>query len=171
MRPVADASRRGQYAGIVSRTAAFVLDAALVALAWTVTLFVVSVVMAVLDIDVSGWGDLGRVLAAGASTASVFLVYYTAFLFLFGKTPGMLVLGIRVVQADGHPPRLLRAALRTLAFGLSSVLMLGFVWVAIDNRRQAWHDKVARTFVVYDWAAEAGTITTAHLGDPLVPRG
>lgn len=168
---MSDPGRRGQYAGIVSRASAFVVDAALVALAWTATLFVAGAVVAVLDVDVSDLGDASRALGAAVSTASVFLVYYTVFLALFGKTPGMLVLGIRVVQADGRPPRLLRAAVRTAAFSLSSILLLGFAWVTIDNRRQGWHDKVARTFVVYDWAAEAGAVSTAQISEPLVPRG
>jgi uncharacterized RDD family membrane protein YckC len=28
---------------------------------------------------------------------------------------------------------------------------LGFFWVLVDSRRQAWHDKFAETFVIYVW--------------------
>jgi uncharacterized RDD family membrane protein YckC len=30
-----------------------------------------------------------------------------------------------------------------------SVLFLGVIWVAFDAEKQGWHDKIARTFVVY----------------------
>lgn len=30
---------------------------------------------------------------------------------------------------------------------------LGFLVILADDRRQAWHDKIARTCVVYSWGA------------------
>ena len=38
---------------------------------------------------------------------------------------------------------------RYLAYYLSMLpFFLGFIWVAIDERKQGWHDKLARTVVV-----------------------
>ena len=28
------------------------------------------------------------------------------------------------------------------------VILLGFVWILIDKKRQGWHDKIAGTYVV-----------------------
>jgi uncharacterized RDD family membrane protein YckC len=33
-------------------------------------------------------------------------------------------------------------------------LGIGFLWVLVDNRRMGWHDKLARTCVIYAWKAE-----------------
>jgi hypothetical protein len=33
-----------------------------------------------------------------------------------------------------------------------AVLSLGFLWVALDGKRQGWHDKLARTYVVHEEA-------------------
>jgi uncharacterized RDD family membrane protein YckC len=32
------------------------------------------------------------------------------------------------------------------------VFWLGFIWVIIDDNRKAWHDHMARTWVVYDYS-------------------
>jgi uncharacterized RDD family membrane protein YckC len=40
------------------------------------------------------------------------------------------------------------AFLRWAAYHLSSILLLGFLWVAVDRRKQGWHDKIAGTVVV-----------------------
>jgi uncharacterized RDD family membrane protein YckC len=38
---------------------------------------------------------------------------------------------------------------RYLSYYLSSiVLLLGFIWVGFDPRKQGWHDKLAGTLVV-----------------------
>ena len=41
--------------------------------------------------------------------------------------------------------------LRSLFMPLT--LGVGFLWVIIDDRREGWHDKLARTCVVYAWQA------------------
>jgi uncharacterized RDD family membrane protein YckC len=28
-------------------------------------------------------------------------------------------------------------------------MMLGFLWIAFDPRKQAWHDKIGRTVVIH----------------------
>jgi len=38
---------------------------------------------------------------------------------------------------------------QTIGYWLSgAVFYLGFIWVAFDDKKQGWHDKIARTFVV-----------------------
>jgi len=39
---------------------------------------------------------------------------------------------------------------RAAGYAVSSILMIGFIWIAVDRRHQGFHDKLARTFVVYD---------------------
>jgi uncharacterized RDD family membrane protein YckC len=32
---------------------------------------------------------------------------------------------------------------------VSGIFFLGYLWILVDDRRQGWHDKLARTLVVY----------------------
>jgi uncharacterized RDD family membrane protein YckC len=43
-----------------------------------------------------------------------------------------------------------RSLVRVLAYSVSAILLLGFLWIAVDRRRQGFHDKIAHTFVIYD---------------------
>ena len=67
-----------------------------------------------------------------------------------GATPGKMVIGARVVDATtGHPVSFGQALGRYLGYFVSAiVMMLGYVWVAFDPRKQGWHDKMARTVVI-----------------------
>lgn len=73
----------------------------------------------------------------------------------FLGTPGKLLLDCHVVHADtGQPLSIGRALLRYLAYYISMLpLMLGFLWVGWDKRKQGFHDKIANSVVVvYDEA-------------------
>jgi uncharacterized RDD family membrane protein YckC len=67
-------------------------------------------------------------------------------------TPGKMLLGLRIVDADsGAPPTLRRLVWRYVGYLVSALpLCLGYLWVLWDPRRQGWHDKMARTLVVQD---------------------
>ncbi|HKE93812.1 MAG TPA: RDD family protein, partial [Povalibacter sp.] len=68
---------------------------------------------------------------------------------LKGTTVGGIVCNLKVVRVDGRELDWGTAAVRALSCFLSiAVFGLGFVWIAIDNGRQAWHDKIAGTAVV-----------------------
>ena len=67
-------------------------------------------------------------------------------------TPGKLVLGLRIVDAEtGGMPELRSLVMRYIGYLVSALpLGLGYLWVLWDPRRQGWHDKMARTLVVQD---------------------
>jgi uncharacterized RDD family membrane protein YckC len=67
-----------------------------------------------------------------------------------GATPGKIALAVRIVDATtGAPPSTLRLIVRFLAYFVSAFpLYLGFLWIAVDRRKQGWHDKIARTIVI-----------------------
>jgi uncharacterized RDD family membrane protein YckC len=81
--------------------------------------------------------------------AAIGIGYYTYF-FGRGETPGMRLVEIRLVRADGvEPVGLGRGFLRWAGMEISGiVLLLGYAWVLIDKKRQGWHDKIAGTYVV-----------------------
>jgi uncharacterized RDD family membrane protein YckC len=118
------------YAGFCVRFLAFGVD-------WLI-LLVPGLVLAVID-------PTGLVGLVG-STA-----YYILFTGLRGQTPGKMVVGIKVIRIeDGSLPGLGVAALReTLGKFVSALaLLLGYLWIAFDPKKQGWHDKMARTVVV-----------------------
>jgi uncharacterized RDD family membrane protein YckC len=97
------------------------------------------------------------VAATGRSGAVLFFVVVPAIVAIFcwhryGATPGKITFLARIVDArSGGKPSLARLALRYLAYIVSALpFLLGFAWIAIDRRKQALHDKIAGTRVIYE---------------------
>lgn len=68
---------------------------------------------------------------------------------LKGTTIGGSVLGLQVVRLDGKAIDWGTGIVRALGCFLSLVVVfLGFIWIAIDPEKQAWHDRIAGTVVV-----------------------
>jgi uncharacterized RDD family membrane protein YckC len=68
---------------------------------------------------------------------------------LKASTIGGIICGLQVVRLDGRPIDWPTAIVRALGCFLSlAVVGLGFIWIAIDNDKQSWHDKIAGTVVV-----------------------
>jgi uncharacterized RDD family membrane protein YckC len=83
------------------------------------------------------------------------LVLSVAYLTLFvgassGQSPGMRVVSIRVVSAEGGGTIGYRRALIRAVGGYISALalFLGFLWMLWDKEKQCWHDKLADDVVV-----------------------
>ena len=68
---------------------------------------------------------------------------------LRGSTVGGIVFHLRVVRIDGREIDWPTAIVRALGCFLSlAVAGLGFIWIAFDQEKQSWHDKIAGTLVV-----------------------
>ena len=66
-----------------------------------------------------------------------------------GQTVGKRVMGIKVVKEDGSPVDYQTAVIRYLTYMVSTIpLFLGYFWVIWDEKKQGWHDKLAKTLVV-----------------------
>jgi uncharacterized RDD family membrane protein YckC len=137
----ASARADGDYVGFWARFAASLIDLVGV-------MFVV--VPATVFLFGNGW--------AYAQGAAAFLVnwcvpgaVYIAFWVLRGATPGKMAIKAVVVDAETcATPDFWQALTRYVGFFVSiTPLFLGFAWVAFDARKQAWHDKMARTVVIY----------------------
>ena len=77
-------------------------------------------------------------------TAAYFIVMHG----LGGQTIGKMLLGLRVVDVERDPPSFRQAALRWLAAVGFAPIGLGLLWVLWQSEKRAWHDFVARTWVV-----------------------
>jgi uncharacterized RDD family membrane protein YckC len=77
------------------------------------------------------------------------LAYHVGFITWKGTTIGGIILRLRVVRTDGTLVRGADALVRGLASVFSVVVLgLGFLWILRDPDRQAWHDRIAGTYVV-----------------------
>jgi uncharacterized RDD family membrane protein YckC len=79
-------------------------------------------------------------------------IVVVAFWRCYGATPGKSALALRIVDAQtGARPSTGRLVIRFLCYLLSALpLYLGFIWIAIDRRKQGWHDKIAGTVVIHN---------------------
>lgn len=102
-------------AGITRRAIAFGVDAVIVfLLAWLLT-FVIATFGALRIPDTATGGPAAGLLwIVSIFEAPIFLAYTTAFQHALGRTPGKLLLGLRVARADGQPMTLGDAFLRNL---------------------------------------------------------
>jgi uncharacterized RDD family membrane protein YckC len=71
-------------------------------------------------------------------------------------TPGKMLLRLRVIDSNtGQAISTAKGVGRYLGYYVSAIpLLLGFVWVAFDKRKQGFHDKLAGTLVIRDTARE-----------------
>jgi uncharacterized RDD family membrane protein YckC len=78
------------------------------------------------------------------------LALYGALMWKFkGTTIGGLVFHLQVLRVDGRALDWPTVVVRALSCFLSLLPAgLGFIWIAIDDDRQSWHDKIAGTVVV-----------------------
>jgi uncharacterized RDD family membrane protein YckC len=155
---------KGQYAGFVSRLVAYTIDllvvvAAIALLGITVDLFLrffhLEELVDTLLASQNALGDILRFLTFLGSVAFISFSYFVfGWTLTAGQSIGKLLIGIRIVPLDGSKITLWRSTIRYFAFLLSAlVLFIGLLWVLISDSRQGWHDKIARTCVIYDWAA------------------
>jgi len=76
--------------------------------------------------------------------------YFTFLTWRYGQTLGKKALNLRVVTTDYEPLSFGKAFLREVIgkFISTAILLIGFLWVAWDEKKQALHDKLAGTCVV-----------------------
>ena len=88
--------------------------------------------------------------AAQVSVVAWFLWNMTYLVGKTGQSWGRKLLGLKVVNAEGEPIGFWIALGRNLFAILISApaAFLGWLWVAWDPDKQAWHDKVFRTYVI-----------------------
>jgi uncharacterized RDD family membrane protein YckC len=80
---------------------------------------------------------------------AVSATYEVWFLTRHGATPGKMVVGKKVVTADGGPLTTGRALGRHFAVYLSSfTLLIGFIMAAFDDQKRALHDRICDTRVI-----------------------
>jgi uncharacterized RDD family membrane protein YckC len=155
----------GPYVGLVTRTIAFGLDAAVI----NMVAIVVGVVVT-LGLSVFTLPDAVKVVAAAVGGV-VYILWLMGYFVIFwtttGQTPGNRLMRIRVVPTSGDRLLPRRALLRFIGLTLAALpLFAGYLIILIDDRRRGLQDRLARTVVV-----EAPNVRDAEPGGRRGPRG
>jgi uncharacterized RDD family membrane protein YckC len=135
------------YAGLATRAVALAADVGIA----HVIVFAGGAIIALVAslIGDPDFGTLGRVIAACAWVVVVGF-YFVLFWSTAGRTPGMRLMALRVMDASGGHPGVGRSIVRLIGLGLCIVpLFAGFLTVLVDDRRRGLHDFLAGTVVVY----------------------
>jgi len=87
--------------------------------------------------------------AALAMLAILGFLYFFLFTALRGQTFGKHMMRVKVIDAYGQRPSMVRALTRTAAYLPSLVLLaLGLLWIGFDREKRGLHDWIADTYVV-----------------------
>ena len=150
------AGAKPEYAGIVSRGCAFALVVAIV----QASLFVAGAVSALIAEafgEVSIDASAAEVILGAIFWFILFDAYLIGYWWLAGQTPGMRILGIDVRTTEGTRVTPKRGLVRVGAMFLAAIpLFAGYLPILVSERRQGFHDKVARTVVRYRRPAAGG---------------
>ncbi|MCB2197933.1 RDD family protein [bacterium] len=157
--------RELQYAGIIPRFFAFMVDAAISTMFIFPGVFLLVLLpMGLVDGGVFwsfNWNSVnpprlelsyiqfGIVLLAGLTATGIALFYFPVMEHMFGWTIGKRVFGMRVLREDGTPVGLGAAFVRRLSYYFD-ILALDAIFVPFTKMRQRAFDRVAGTVVVKD---------------------
>ena len=133
-----------EYAGFWIRTGAAIIDSVLVVIVLIPIILLIygaDTLLSGMPTDSLSYLLLNYVLPAAA--VIIFWVYKSA-------TPGKMALGLTIVDAKtGGKPSTGQFIGRYLGYYVSMLpFFLGIIWVALDRRKQGWHDKLAGTVVI-----------------------
>jgi uncharacterized RDD family membrane protein YckC len=164
-RPLLISTMAGQVepAGFVSRLVAFVIDVILASLGAVFFSAISDLVLRFFAMGAQGLKLItaGQVLGlindavlimAAIITVLFIPAYFIIFWVLVGATPGKQILGLKVIHEDHPHVAWARAIVRFIGYFISAIpFFMGFWWVLFDRRRESWHDKLAKTNVIYTW--------------------
>jgi uncharacterized RDD family membrane protein YckC len=161
LRPSARAAPTVYVVGFWKRLAAAIVDLAIIIpISLVITLIVSKIAgvhlppsnMRILDIDL--WIDLAlatdpALLMGFILFTAIGMTYLLVFQIILGRTLGMRLLKMRVIDVFGEKPSPARCAARCAGY-LAGVctLFLGFLWMGFDSEKRALHDWIAGTYVI-----------------------
>jgi uncharacterized RDD family membrane protein YckC len=80
-------------------------------------------------------------------------LYFAIMTKVWSQTLGKMIMGLRVIQADGEALTWSTVLIREIAGRFISQLFgfhLGYLWGAFHPKKQTWHDQFVDTFVIIE---------------------
>jgi uncharacterized RDD family membrane protein YckC len=88
------------------------------------------------------------VVVTGATLALFYAQYFALFTIFGGRTPGMMLCGLRVMSFDGSVPTSRQMVWRSFGYLVSAgTCFLGFLWALWDEDQLCWQDRISRTYL------------------------
>lgn len=140
-----------EYAGFWIRTGATIIDTILM------SIIIIPVVTAIYGKEywvresfIQGFWDVMFNYILPAIAVILFWSYKSA-------TPGKMITKLTIVDAKtGEKPSTGQFIGRYFGYFVSTIpLLLGFIWVGFDKRKQGWHDKLSGTVVIRNKTSES----------------
>ena len=152
---------REDYCGVWRRCAANFLDGIILGMAYELVHAVLLAIASLTGTAYLGFSDW-------MLSTIIFWTYMIWFKSYQSATPGYNIFGIRIISINGTQISIKQIIVRTISSFFSAIpLGLGYIWIAIDANRQAWHDKIAGTYVI---KAEAKSVQAIRLPHPGLVR-
>jgi uncharacterized RDD family membrane protein YckC len=129
-----------KYAGLGVRLIAALVDAVLLALVNSGISYTLQLTLG--DNSFITGSILGWIISVG---------YYIVYQAKYTQTIGKKVMNIKVITYDGKTPSMSTFFIREILGKIASavILLIGYLMVLWDPKKQALHDKIADTYVVY----------------------
>lgn len=146
-----------QYKGALVRLLGFIIDAVLIFVAYFILWRILGS-----ETDGNGEGFTGNTLIA-AITLGLMAVYFVGLWSWRGQTLGKMIIGAKVVKADGSPVGFIRSLIRFIIFALYFMgmaysvdvpaldIVIGifvFLTIALTRKKRGLHDWIAGTAVI-----------------------
>lgn len=112
---------------------------------------IIFLVSQILKVKYTTREDIGYLVFIAVRLSAIIPALYTLIFWkIKGATPGKIIRRVKIVDPKtGEIPKLWRLIVRYLCYPISkSLFFLGFIWIGLDSRKQAWHDKIAGTVVI-----------------------
>ena len=112
------------------------------------------------------FGSLGTKIEYSIIANLILFIYFIYFTATTGQTIGKKICKIKVVKIDGsdvgfissmirYLPLIIRFSLVLIFYGLiikalSILILIDYLWIFFDNKKQCLHDKLAGTYVILE---------------------
>jgi uncharacterized RDD family membrane protein YckC len=133
------------------RLLAYVIDAIIVSVLLS---FFASTFIIAMYKEMEGNAVTNEALLARLKFNLIVFVVSAVYHSIFEATPmrgsiGKRICKLAVVDADGRRLSILKALVRNFSKLLSSIVFgIGYLTILWDDHRQAWHDKIAKTYII-----------------------
>ena len=135
-----DVNNLSQYQILPERVIAYFLDIIILS-----PIFVISVILSTYNIS--------SIIIQIWAFANFFIIFtfFSFFIFLYGQTPGKMLMNIIVLDVNGRLPSLQKSIIRSASYFLTSIFLLKLIdifAIIINGKRRSLRDFVADTIVI-----------------------
>lgn len=147
-----------QFGGFWRRLLAYTVDKIILYFISVILFLIGLLAMGLGGVSLAGFamtGDLPRGMGLFVTVYLITALFMNMMYFIWfhgtvGQTLGKRLCGLRLIRISSEKMTLGIAFLRWVGSLISGIFFcLGFIWIAIDGRKQGWHDKIAGTLVVH----------------------